>query len=129
MLEFRCGWVAVVSVLQAEAQVVLNMFRTLMYPSSGTYDYSVELPHWSCFLASNCVGISVWLDWSGIRIAGLSGACDYSVQLPHWSYCSWFELCWNFGVVGLEWYPCCRLKLPGPSNNNGNYINTLHTES
>jgi len=52
---------------------VLNMFRTLMYPSSG--------------------------------------ACDYSVELPHWSYCSWFNVCWSFGVVGLEWYPCCRLSL------------------
>ena len=51
---------------------VLNMFRTLIYPSSG--------------------------------------ACDYSVELPHWSYCSWFDVCWSFGVVGLEWYPCCRLS-------------------
>jgi len=40
-----------------------------------------------------------------------SGACDYSVELPHWSYCSWFDVCWSFGVVRLEWYPCCRLKL------------------
>jgi len=51
---------------------VLNMFRTLMYPSSGT--------------------------------------CDYSVELPHWSYCSWFDVCWSFGVVGLEWYPCWSLQ-------------------
>jgi len=51
---------------------MLNMFRTLMYPSSG--------------------------------------ACDYSVELPHWLYCSWFDVCWRFGVGGLEWYPCCRLK-------------------
>ena len=51
---------------------VLNMFRTLIYPSSG--------------------------------------ACDYSVELPHWSCCSWFDVCWSFGVVELEWYPCCRLK-------------------
>jgi len=50
----------------------LNMFRTLIYPSSG--------------------------------------ACDCSVELPHWSYCSWFDECWSFGVVGLEWYPCYRLK-------------------
>ena len=21
-----------------------------------------------------------------------------------------FDVCWSFGVVGLEWYPCCRLK-------------------
>jgi len=39
-----------------------------------------------------------------------SGACDYSVELPHWSYCSWFDVCWSFGVVGLERYPCCRLQ-------------------
>jgi len=25
---------------------VFNMFRTLIYPSSGACDYSVELPHW-----------------------------------------------------------------------------------
>jgi len=51
---------------------VLSMFQTLIYPSSGT--------------------------------------CDYSVELPHWSYCSWFDVCWSFGVVGLEWYPCCWLQ-------------------
>ena len=50
----------------------LNMFRTLIYPSSR--------------------------------------ACDYSVELPHWSYCSWFDVCWCFGVAGLRWYPWCRLK-------------------
>ena len=40
-----------------------------------------------------------------------SGACDYSAELPHWSYYSWFDVCWSFGLVGLEWNPCCRLKL------------------
>ena len=39
-----------------------------------------------------------------------SGACNYSDELPHRSYCSWFDVCWSFGVVGLEWCPCCRLK-------------------
>jgi len=53
---------------------VLNIFRTIIYPSSGV--------------------------------------CDYSVELPHWSYCTWFDVCWSFGVVGLEWYPCCRLLQP-----------------
>jgi len=28
------------------------MFRTLIYPSSGAFDYSVELPHWSGVLGS-----------------------------------------------------------------------------
>ena len=49
---------------------VLNMFRTLIYPSTGAYDYSVELPLWSCVLFSKCVGDSVWLVWSGNRDAG-----------------------------------------------------------
>jgi len=34
-------------------------------------------------LGSMCVGVSVWLGWSGIHVAGLSGACVYSVELPH----------------------------------------------
>ena len=51
-----------------------------------------------------------------------SGACDYSVELPHWSYCSWFDVCWSLDVVGLEWYPCCRLqpatRIPVQPNRN-----------
>ena len=69
VLEFRCGWVGVVFYFTS---YVLNIFRTLIYPSLG--------------------------------------ACDYSVELSHWSYCSWFHVCWSFGVVGLEWYLCCRLQ-------------------
>jgi len=41
-----------------------------------------------------CVGVSVWLGWSGIRVAG-----------------SCFDVCWSFSVAGLEWCPCSRLKL------------------
>jgi len=41
---------------------VLNTFRTLIYPSSGACDYSVELPHWSYCLGLMWVGVSVWLD-------------------------------------------------------------------
>jgi len=48
------------------------MFRTLIYPSSGACDSSVELPHWSIVLGSMYVGVSVWLGWSGIRVAGAS---------------------------------------------------------
>ena len=54
-------------------------------------------------LGSMCFGVSVWLGLGGIRVAGLSSrVCDYSVELPHWSYCSWFDVFWSFGVVGLE---------------------------
>jgi len=27
---------------------MLNMFRTLIHPSSGVYDFSIVSPHWSC---------------------------------------------------------------------------------
>ena len=46
---------------------VLSMFRTLIYPSSGACDYSVELPHWSHFSSFDvCWRFSVvGLEWSG----------------------------------------------------------------
>ena len=49
---------------------MLNMFRTLIHPSSGACDFAISSPHWSCVLVSMCVGVSVWLGWGGIRIAG-----------------------------------------------------------
>ena len=51
---------------------VLNMFRTLIHPSSGACDYSVELPHWSyCFCFDVCWSFGV-AGWGGIRVAGFS---------------------------------------------------------
>ena len=40
---------------------MLNMFRTLIYPSSGTSDFSIASPHWLYVLVSMCVRVSVWL--------------------------------------------------------------------
>ena len=51
---------------------MLNMFRTLIHLSSGACDFSIVSPHWPCVLVSMCVGVSVWLGWGGIRVAGLS---------------------------------------------------------
>jgi len=48
---------------------MLNMFRTLIHPSSGACDFSIVSPHWSCVLVSMCVGVSVWLGCGGIRVA------------------------------------------------------------
>jgi len=53
-----------------------------------------------------------------------SGACDYSAELPHWSCCSWFDVCWSFGVAGLEWYPCCRLKHTHTHTHTHTHIHT-----
>ena len=49
---------------------MLNMFRTLIHPSSGAWDFFIVSPHWSCVLVSMCVGVSMWLGWGGIRVAG-----------------------------------------------------------
>jgi len=40
---------------------VLNMFRTLIYPSSGACDFSIVSPHWLRVFFSMHVGVSVWL--------------------------------------------------------------------
>ena len=40
---------------------MLNMFRTLIHPSSGTCDIFIVSPHYLCVLVSMCVGVSVWL--------------------------------------------------------------------
>jgi len=49
---------------------MLNMFRALIHPSSGACDFPIVSPHWSFVLVSMCVGVSVWLGWGGIRVAG-----------------------------------------------------------
>ena len=40
---------------------MLNMFRTLIHPSSGACDVFIVSPHWLCVLVSMCVGVPVWL--------------------------------------------------------------------
>jgi len=40
---------------------MLDMFRTLIHPSSGACDFSIVSPHWLCVLVLMCVGVSVWL--------------------------------------------------------------------
>jgi len=51
--------------------------------------------------------------------------------------CSCFDECWSFGVAGLEWNPCCRLKPatripPQPSHTSFacciNKVTDIHSE-
>jgi len=43
-----------------------------MHPSSVACESSIVSPHWLCVLVSMCVGVSVWMGWGGIRVAGFS---------------------------------------------------------
>jgi len=40
---------------------MLNMFRTLIHPSSAACDFPIISRHWLCVLVSMYVGVSVWL--------------------------------------------------------------------
>ena len=40
---------------------MLNMFQTLIHPSSGACEFSMISLHWLCVLVLMCAGVSVWL--------------------------------------------------------------------
>ena len=45
--------------------LMLNMFRMLKYPSSGTCDLFVQLLHGLYCSGSMCVGVTLWFVWGG----------------------------------------------------------------
>ena len=106
VLKVRCGWVGVVSVLQASALVfyftsyVLSMFRTLIYPSQELATILLNYHIGRIVLGSMCVGVSVWLGWSGIRVAGWSLQHGYhsnptTPKLQHTSNQEQYDQCGN----------------------------------
>jgi len=46
--------------------LLLNMFRMLIYPSSGVCDLFVELFHGLYCSGSMCVGVTLWFVWGGV---------------------------------------------------------------
>ena len=46
--------------------LMLNMFRMLIYPSSGACDLFVELFHGLYCSGSMCVGVTLWFGCSGV---------------------------------------------------------------
>ena len=107
---------------------MLDMFRTLIDLSSGACDFSILSPHWLCVLVSMCVGVSVWLVgvvsvWQAEalfqffyaqHVSDINTSIFRSLRLFYCIttlvVCSGFDVRWSFGVAGLEWYPCGRLK-------------------
>jgi len=51
--------------MQAEA-LVPNMFRMLIYPSSGACDLFGKLFHELYCSDSMCVGVTLWFGWGGV---------------------------------------------------------------
>ena len=105
---------------------VLNMFRTLLYPSSGACDYSVELRHWSIVLGSMCVGVSVWLGWSLIRVAGFNVVIqqnsrkllmmDILMSETCWAHKKWNKIASD---IKLVFYSSTITMIQGPINIRG----------
>ena len=60
---------------------MLNMFQTLIHPSSGACDFSIVSPHWLCVLVSMCVGVSVWL--VGVVSVWQASACYTTIFTEH----------------------------------------------
>jgi len=54
---------------------VLNMFRTLIHPSSGACKFPIVSPHCLCVLVSMCVGVSV-------RLVGVVSLLQASGKIP-----------------------------------------------
>jgi len=46
--------------------LMLNVFRMLIHPSSGAYDFFFELFHGLYCSGSMCVGVTLWFGWSGV---------------------------------------------------------------
>ena len=70
---------------------ILNMFRTLIHPSSGACDFSIVSPHWSCVLVSMCcwsfgVARLGWYPCSRLKHNSCASACythvPYITLLP-----------------------------------------------
>ena len=60
--------------------LLLNMFRMLIYPSSGACDLFVELFHGMYCSVSMCVGVTVWFGWGGV----VSGCrLKHCIWIPH----------------------------------------------
>jgi hypothetical protein len=52
--------------------LMLNIFRMLVHPSSGSCDLFVELFHGLYCSGTICVGVTLWFGWGGVVSCGIS---------------------------------------------------------
>jgi len=79
---------------------VLNMFRTLIYPSSGACDSASELPH-----PSFCSWFVVCWRFGAV---GFEWCPCCRLQAATWAVLLWFDVCWCYVVVWLWW---CGIRM------------------
>ena len=99
---------------------LLNMFRATLCSSSGADDLEAFIrcvaEPWLCRQLDSVSCLSV--HWEALNTLNYDAR---STIHQNWSYCSWFDVCWSLGLVGLEWYLCCRLKhIPTQPHRNSN---------
>jgi len=115
------------------------MFRTLIYPSSGAATILLNYRIGRVVLGSMCVGVSVWLGWSGIRVAGwsLEHGCGHIAtsncvrQSAFWGYTGMCVL-FTDGRKGLCEMCCAIICAVYTTNLNATtsalYINTRYSK-
>jgi len=100
---------------------MLNMFRTLIHPSSRACAFSIVSPHWLCLLFSIVLEFRcLWLGWHtcGRLKHNFTSAClihpssgPVTFLLYHHIGCVFLFRCvLEFRCGWLEWYPCGSLK-------------------
>ena len=85
---------------------MLNMFRMLIYRSSGACDLFVELFHGLYCSGTMCVGVTLWFGWGGVvsrfRLKLATYLLSYFMGCIALVRCVLVLRC---GLAGLVWYP------------------------
>jgi len=80
--------------------LMLNMFRTLIHPSSGACDSSVESPHGLYRSVSMCAGATLWPGWGAVAsVCGLQPA--YGCRSSYFFYS--FQTAWGPTKSPAQW--------------------------
>ena len=128
VFEIWCGWVWVVSVLQAEA-CNTDTIQTQPHQISNT---TLQHGHYSNPAAPNLqhkpatrtllkpsrtkspypccrLVLEIWCGW--VWVVSVLQTCVGDLVQLGLSSVRVADLCWRFGAAGFEWCPCCRLVL------------------
>jgi hypothetical protein len=103
--------------------LMLNMFRMLIYPSSGACDLFVELFHGLYYSGMTCVGVTLWFGWGGVvsgcrlHLRRLRFICWIILRVV----LLWYDVCWCYVVVRLGW---CGIRMQASSQEFATYLSS-----